>query len=242
MAPFPPAFCIVVKRFWTDVSVVAESDIFTVLLDGRPMRLPGGPLLRLTQRALAEAVAAEWRDVGETLTVADLPLTGLAGTAQERIAPDPGPVIDAIAAYGASDLLCYRAERPVALMVRQALEWGPWVEWAWERFEARLRVTEGVMPVTQDDGAIAALRAGVEGFDPFGLAGLGVLVPAFGSLVLGLAVGEGRLGVEQAHRLSVLDELFEEEAWGAEPEKLARRALVVRDVLDAARFMALSRG
>jgi chaperone required for assembly of F1-ATPase len=231
-----------VKRFWTDVSVVAESDVFIVLLDGRPMRLPGGPLLRLRQRSLADAIAAEWRDAGETLIAADLPLTGLAGTAQERIAPDMGPVVDAISAYGASDLLCYRAERPVALVVRQALEWGPWVEWAWERFGARLRVTEGVMPVAQDGAAMAALRAGVEGFDAFGLAGLGVLVPAFGSLVLGLAVGLGRLEVDGAHRLSVLDELFEEEAWGGDDEKLARRGHVGRDVANAARFMALARG
>ncbi len=206
------------------------------------MRLPGGPLLRLAQRGLAEAIAVEWRDVGETLTVADLPLTGLAGTAQERITPNPAPVVDAIAAYGASDLLCYRAERPVALVVRQALEWGPWIGWAWERFGARLAVTEGVMPVTQEGEALAALRAGVEGFDAFGLAGLGVLVPAFGSLVLGLAVGEGRLGVEQAHRLSVLDELFEEEAWGEDEEKLTRRRHVARDVADAARFIALAQG
>ena len=41
---------------------------------------------------------------------ADVPLTRLAGTAQERIAPDPEPVVLDIARYGETDLLCYRAE------------------------------------------------------------------------------------------------------------------------------------
>ena len=229
----------ILKRFWTEVSVDSEN---IVLLDGRPMRLPGGPLLRLRQRALAEAIAAEWRSAGAVVTPAHFPLTGLAGTAQERISAEPEAAVDAIAAYGGSDLLCYRAERPVGLVVRQALEWGRWVEWAAVRFGVRLVVTEGVMPVAQDAAALAALRDVVAGFDAFGLAGLGVMVPGLGSLVLGLAVAEGALGVEEAHRLSVLDELFEEEAWGVDAEKLARRALVARDLADAARFIALSRG
>ena len=42
----------------------------------------------------------------------DTPLTRLAGTALERIAPDPAPTVDAIARYGETDLLCYRAETP----------------------------------------------------------------------------------------------------------------------------------
>ena len=56
------------------------------------------------------------RRKGGEMTFTDTPLTRLAGTAAERIAPDPAPTVDAIARYGEFDLLCYRAETPPALV------------------------------------------------------------------------------------------------------------------------------
>jgi chaperone required for assembly of F1-ATPase len=228
------------KRFWSHAAIVSDCGLFAVELDGRPMRLPGGPLLRLKQRALAEAIAAEWQAVGENFGAEDVPVTRLAGTAQERIVSDPVPTALAIAAYGETDLLCYRAERPDALVARQALLWQPWLDWAESAFGARLVVTSGLMPVTQPAAAMAALRDAVLALDGFVLAGLGVLVPALGSLVLGLAVAAGHLAPDAAFRLSVLDELFEEELWGIDADAGQRRAFVARDVADVARFMALA--
>jgi chaperone required for assembly of F1-ATPase len=228
------------KRFWSHAAIVSDRGLFAVELDGRPMRLPGGPLLRLKQRALADAIAAEWQAAGDSFAVEDVPLTRLAGTAQERIVSDSVPTALAIAAYGETDLLCYRAERPDALVARQALLWQPWLDWAHAAFGARLVVTTGLMPVAQPPDAIAALRDAVLALDAFVLAGLGVLVPALGSLVLGLAVASGQLAPDDAFRLSILDELFEEELWGVDADAEKRRAFVARDVADVARFMALA--
>jgi chaperone required for assembly of F1-ATPase len=220
--------------------VVCDAGWYSVRLDGRPMRLPGGPELRLRQLALAVAIAAEWQAAGREFSAEDVPLTRLAGTAQERIVPDPAPTALALAAYAESDVLCYRAERPEALVVQQHHGWQPWLDWAAAAYGARLVVTRGVMPVRQDAAAVAALRDAMLGLDAFVLAGLGVLVPAFGSCVLGLAVAAGRLSAAEALRLSMLDELFEEAAWGVDADAAARRAAVARDVSEAARFMALA--
>jgi chaperone required for assembly of F1-ATPase len=228
------------KRFWSSATVVSAGGLFAIELDGKPMRLPGGPLLRLRQPALADAIAAEWGAAPAAMTAEDVPLTRLAGTAQERIVPDPGPTIAAIATYGETDLLCYRAGESAALALRQHHAWQPWLDWAAAAYGARLSWTTGIMPITQDAGAIAALRGAVGALDPFLLAGLGVLVPALGSLVLGLAVAAGRLEAAEAHRLSVLDELFEEALWGVDAEAEKRRAWVARDIADAARFIVLA--
>jgi chaperone required for assembly of F1-ATPase len=230
-----------VKRFWDHAEAVLDGEHYVVQLDGRRMRLPGGPVLRLANRTLAEAIAAEWQSAGGekggTMSADDVPLTRLAGTAQERIAPDPGPSIDALATYSASDLLCYHAETPVALAERQATLWGPWLEWAARTHGAQLRVTRGLMPVAQPQEATQALRAALARHCPFTLAGLGLLVPATGSLVLGLAVADGALSAEAAHELSLLDELFQAEAWGEDREAALRRRNVARDIADAGRFM-----
>src|ERR1700722_10567188 len=109
------------------------------------MRLPGGSALVIGPPRLAHVIAEEWqqagRDKGGEMSFSDTPLTRLAGTAQERIAPDPAPTIDAIARYGESDLLCYRADAPRELSERQRRMWQPWLDWASLTHDAPLRVT-----------------------------------------------------------------------------------------------------
>ncbi len=157
------------------------------------MHLPSGAVLHVEPEALARAVAAEWQAAGRDgaeVSFARTPLTRLAGTAQERIAPEPWPTIDAIARYAEFDLLCYRAEEPPRLVERQTRAWQPWLDWAAQAHDAPLRVTAGVAPVRQHKDSIAALRKAVAAHDPYGLAELGVAVPALGSL--GTWPGVGR--------------------------------------------------
>ena len=56
------------------------------------------------------------------------------------------------------------------------------------------------------------------------LAGLGIAVPALGSLVLGLALAAGEMDAETAYPLGALDELFQAEQWGDDYEAVDRRA------------------
>ena len=233
------------KRFWDHASLGPDEEGgHAILLDGRPMRLPGGAVLRVGPRPLAEAIAAEWQAAGRgrdgEMGFADTPLTRLAGTAQERIAPDPGPTVAAIAAYGESDLLCYRADFPPALAEAQHRAWQPWLDWAALRHDAVLRVTIGIMHTAQDTQALAALRAAVARADAHRLAGLGLAVPATGSLVLGLALAEGAISAEDAAAAAALDELFQARQWGEDAEAAARRARVGADIALAARYMSLA--
>ncbi|TCZ65392.1 ATP12 family chaperone protein [Roseicella aquatilis] len=233
------------KRFWDTAAAAPEAGGFRVLLDGKPVRLPGGDPLLVQAAPLAEAIAAEWAaaggEKGGEMTAEDIPLTRLAGTAQERIAPDPGPTVEGLAKYAESDLLCYRAgNRQLAAL--QAAEWQPLLDWATLAHDAPLRVTTGLMPVPQPADSVAALRRAVAALRPIELTALGVLVPGFGSLVLGLAVVQGRLEAAEAHRLSILDETFQEEFWGLDEEAAARRKRISADVAQAARLLRLAQG
>ncbi|HEX2942232.1 MAG TPA: ATP12 family protein, partial [Rhodopila sp.] len=217
-----------------------------ILLDGRPMRLPSGNRLLIGAPRLAAAVAAEWQAAGggkgQEMSFNDTPLTRLAGTAQERIASDPAPVVDAIARYGETDLLCYRADNPRELAQRQAQHWQPWLDWAALTYDAPLRVTVGIAHIHQHHDSISALRRAVAALDADALAALGIAVPALGSLVLGLAIAGGALDAETAFSLSALDELFQAEQWGEDEEAAARRAGLKADVALAGRYIDLTRG
>jgi len=233
------------KRFWDNATISSRDDSHAILLDGRPMRLPGGAPLSVPSAPLARAIAEEWQVAGGAkggeMTFADTPLTRLAGTAQERIARNLETNVIALAAYGETDLLCYRAESPEALVARQAREWQPWLDWSALALDAPLKVTSGIGHVAQPAHALAALRAAVARHDALVLAGLGIVVPALGSLVLGLALAEGALEADKAHALGMLDELFQEEFWGPDAEAVRRRENVATDIALATRFMTLAR-
>ncbi len=236
------------QRFWDQASLEPVEGGFTILLDGRPMRLPGrakGAALLLPGPALGAAVVAEWQAAGGRrdgrFEMTALPLTRLAATAQDRIAPDPEPVIDALTAYGEDDLLCYRALAPAPLVARQAEAWQPWLDWAADTLDARLRSTAGIVHVDQPQAALAALRRALTRHDAYILAGLGVAVPAIGSLVLGLALATGGLTAGAAHRLGQLDAIFQAEFWGEDEEAALRANAIGQDVEEASLFMALAR-
>jgi chaperone required for assembly of F1-ATPase len=231
------------KRFWDKAETVAEEAAWAVKLDGKTLRVPGGGPLSLPNQALAEAIAAEWQAAGGgkggEMSYADLPLTRLAGTAQERVAPAMEPVILELSRYAQTDLLCYRAEHPRTLVEQQALLWQPWLNWAEATYGARLEVTSGIMHVAQPTASLAALAQAVAALQAHPLAALGVLVPSYGSLVLGLAVAAGALAAGEAHELATLDERHQAAQWGWDEEAQARLVKVAEDVAIAGRFLAL---
>lgn len=234
------------KRFWDTAAVHWTEQGHQIRLDGKPMRLPSRSLLMVGPHRLAQAIAEEWQAAGGSkggeMSFQDTPLTRLAGTALERIAPDPGPTIDAIARYGETDLLCYRATTPPLLVQRQHQQWQPWLDWAALAYDAPLRVASGVAYMKQHQDSIASLRRAVAALDVDALAGLGIAVPALGSLVLGLALAAGEMNAQTAYALGALDELFQAEQWGQDSEAVDRRARILADIVLAARYIDLTRG
>ncbi len=232
------------KRFWKHATVRSlAAGGFRVLLDGKALCLPGGAELAVAALPLAEAIVAEWNaaGTGEGAEVSwnDLPLTRLAGTAQERVAPDPAPAVQAILRYGGGDLLCYWAEEPESLVARQARDWRPWLSWLERRHGVRLVTTAGVAPVAQPPEALVRLAAVVEALPPATLAALGVAVPLLGSVVLGLALAESALGAAEAFRLATLDEAFQAERWGRDALAESRRREMATELGEVERFLAL---
>lgn len=229
------------RRFWQDAAIRAEPGGFAVTLDGRPIRTPARVALVLPTAALAEAVADEWNAQGETVDPQKMPLTRTANSALDTVIPAREAVVDLVAGYGETDLLCYRADGPDALRERQARGWDPLLVWARETFGADLVVTTGVMPAVQPPEAGERLRSAVEALDPFTLAGMHDLVSLSGSLVIGLATLHETERPAELWSLSRIDEAWQAEQWGrdAEAEREAARRRAAFE--DAARFCRLSR-
>jgi chaperone required for assembly of F1-ATPase len=227
------------KRFYQAASVRAEAGRYGVALDGKPMRSPAGKPFLLPTASLAEAIAAEWRAQGERVKPATMPLMQLAATAIDRVADEPGATVRTVAGFAATDLVCYRAESPRSLFERQEQLWQPLVDWARLHYDAPLIVVTGVMPRPQPQEALRALEAAVAALDPFRLTALASATGAAGSIVLGLALLEGRLSAAEVHDLSLLDEIYQIERWGVDEEAARRQADLKAEIEAAERFLAL---
>jgi len=223
------------------VSIVDRGGAFSVTLDGRAIKTPAKQDFTAPTKALAEAVAEEWREQGEVMNPKAMPQTRYVNSVLDGIASKRGAVIETVAAYGGSDLLCYRAEHPDVLIARQKAHWDPMLDWAREQFDAPLVLASGVMPVTQPENSLKNLAHAVAKHDDFSLAGLHDLVSISGSLVLGLAVSTDRLDVSEAMSLSRLDDDWQIEQWGEDEEASKTAALKAKDFAEAARLIALMR-
>ena len=226
------------KRFWKTTAVEAHDDGYTVVLDDRPLRTPQKSPLIMPSAALAESVAREWDEQGERVDPQTLPFTRLCNSAIDKVTVQFADVADAVAAFGGSDLLCYRADGPSGLVARQAAAWDDILDWAAEYYGARLVTTQGIMPVAQDSAVLLRLSEIVHQQTPFSLTALYELVNLSGSLILGLAVGESRLPADVAWESSKVDEDWQIEAWGQDDEAAEVRELKKQDFLRAAAMIS----
>ena len=227
------------KRFWTSAEAISTQGGYAIALDGRRVKTPAKADLILPTEELADAVAAEWNSVGETIDPRHMPLTGLSNAAIDRIAPDKEQFASGIARYGEGDLTCYRAEGPDALVQWQQEAWDALLEWARRRYDVDFAICTGVMHIDQPADTVRKLSHEVMALDAFRLAGLSQMVTIGGSLVAALAVHEEMMPAEAVWEAVSLDDRWQLEQWGDDAE--ARSALDARrqDFLAAARFLSL---
>ena len=205
------------RRFWKDVALDSTVKGHHVLLDGRPVKTPGKRALVLPKIELAEAVAEEWRAQETFLDPATMPLTRLANSVVDGVADRFAEVADDAAKYAGTDLVCYRAESPDRLVERQTAGWDPLLDWIEDTHGARLLVAEGIVHVAQDGEALARLRAVLDGFDAWRLAGFHTL----NASMFKLAYNYAKTGMSAF--VSLQEEEFQmEREWGFKAVKHQR--------------------
>ena len=222
-----------------------DPESFPVLLDGRPVRTPARRLLAAPAHGLAQALAAEWNAQQDKVDPALMPLTRLANSIVDGVAPAPKPVAAEIENYLGTDLLLYRASDPAGLVASQRAHWDSIVEWARDALGARFVLVEGVMHRPQPDAAIAAAVAAIPGGavvkEAWRLGAVNVVTTLTGSALLALALAAARLTTDEAWAAAHVDEDWNMQFWGRDELALQRRAYRFAEMQAAANVLALLR-
>jgi chaperone required for assembly of F1-ATPase len=208
------------RKFYTEVTL---SDDNVVLLDGHTVKTPMKAVLRLPTRALAEAVAAEWRAQDKVINPGRMPLTKFANTAIDRAVSERQVVLDDFTAYVGSDLVCYRAEKPKSLTDAQSAHWDSIIDHVANRVGHRFKTAIGIVHIQQDEAALAAVRDLAAALDPYRLTVLYNLTTLTGSALLSLMLVEGAMSPEAGWLAAHVDEDYQIAEWGEDDEAKARR-------------------
>jgi chaperone required for assembly of F1-ATPase len=227
------------KRFYKSVAVVPRDEGFAITLDGRAVRTPGKREMVVPVEALAEAIAEEWTRQGERIDPATMPLTRLANSAIEGVSERMREVRDDVVAFAGSDLICYRAQSPAALVARQQAAWDPVLAWAKDTLSADFKLQEGVMPIEQAPEALQAIANALAGLDALSLSAVHVLTTISGSAILAIAHLNGRLSVEEAWSAATVDEVWQSEQWGRDAEAEAHATRRLAEFKAASRCLLL---
>jgi chaperone required for assembly of F1-ATPase len=224
------------KRFYKQVSIGNDNGI---LLDGRCVKTPMKAALILPTRALAEAVAVEWQAQEKEINPALMQLTKLSNTAIDRATAERSNVIREIVDYAGSDLVCYRADRPTALIQAQETAWNPVLDWARRRLNAHFTTAAGIIHVNQPQEALQAVERQLTGLGNYHLTAAYILTTLTGSALLALMLLDGASSPEVLWKAAHVDEDYQIAEWGEDEEAAARRANRRREFDSAVIFLTL---
>ncbi len=206
------------KRFYEKVLVQDEGDGFCILLDGRVLRTPGNVVLRFAHKFQAQLVAAEWQEQGDEILPNTMPCTRLMNVACEQTPSRRSELVKEFCAYAGTDLLCYRTDSPKELLARQQQNWQPIMDWAAQQHGISLVSTTGLKAVAQPKSSLLKVQAYADSRNDTHLTLLLHFTASYGSALLALALLDNHLNVKAAFALSRLEEIYQNERWGADDE------------------------
>jgi len=229
------------KRFYKKVAAEKTGEHWQVTLDGRAIKTQGGRAQQIASPTLADAMAKEWRDQGEELDPKSFPFRDLTDYAIDIAATDTPSLIDKLVQYAETDTLCYRADPHDALFARQQEEWEPILAAIEAREGVQFTRVSGIMHRAQPQETLAKLRTRLESMDAFALAGLQTLASLATSFSIGLEALQPEANAETLWNAANLEELWQEELWGTDPEAQGRREAREREFKSAFEWMTLAR-
>ncbi len=227
------------KRFWTATQATKTAEGYSVELDGRALKTPAKADLVVPTRGLAQAVAQEWDALEEKIDPTLLPFTKLCNAAIDNMVQKAGLVVETLAEYAETDLLCYRADSPEGLKRRQSEVWDPLLDWARDSHGLFFVQTAGILPVEQPPATLSAFHKWLSQMDHFQLMACHDLIMGSGSIVISRAVVEGHIDANTGWAASIVDEIWQMEQWGDDEEAKILRDTKARDFKTAAQMIRL---
>ena len=211
------------RRFYANATFEPQDGAYAVLLDGRPIKTPGGKTVRVPTPELADALAREWDRQSAEINFQHMPIVRLAHSAIES-GPESAPAFrDEIAKYAGNDLLLYRADTPESLVAEQERAWDPVLVALARHFGVKFQPTVGIIHQPQPTATLERLASTLDAEDHLALTALMQMVSLTGSALLVIAHRHGLIDPDTVWTAAHVDEDHNIRLWGGDDFAERRR-------------------
>ena len=229
------------RVFWKKVSVKEFSEGFGIELDQAPPKTPKKNPFIVPNQILAEEIKREFESQKETINPSSMLFTRLSNTAIDLVPARRNQIVDTLLEFGSTDLLYHFTKDPVELETLLEEKWKPIIQWVENEFGISINTGIGILPVSQAKKTQECFRNELEHFNDFTLIGIGEIIPALGSLILGFAYIKGFVDPETAWNLSRLDNEFQISRWGMDDEEVEVTLYKKNEYLKVCKFIELAK-
>ena len=212
------------KKNWKTVKVKEKSvNSYEILLDNNILRTPLKNELIISNAKIAEEICKEWNQDIKFLNTDDMVFYGIISTSIDKIFDNRKQYIDDVLGFVDTDLICYRADKPVDLVQWQSKNWDPIILKVEKYINNKINISEGIMPLRQDKEIHLKITTFLTKFSDLEIAVLHRITNITGSIFLTLCILKNDKIKKNAFELSCLDELWQAENWGYEEEASKNR-------------------
>ncbi|XP_012280075.1 ATP synthase mitochondrial F1 complex assembly factor 2 isoform X2 [Orussus abietinus] len=202
-------------HFCPTVNYFTKYGKYEVTLDQRKLKTPKGQNFDVNSKPLALAVATEWDSQEETINRSNMHLTALCSTVLDN--PNNHQKVDIInyiVNYLETDTILFHSSEIDDLYKLQTQRWDPLIQWFCDRLQVNIIKTQSIETPIVPPETKNALKRHLTFYNDNAIQGFMYGVDILKSVILTLAAAERAITVQEAVKLSRLEEEYQISHWG----------------------------
>ena len=213
------------EKYWKSVRKEEENtNLFLIYLDEVRLKSDQGTDIKLSEK-LADEIVREWSVDGKLNTIKNSFFTKFCFSATDMKEKEREAVLGSLIKYGNCDPICYIADEPTKLNLKQKDIYNPLIDWAEKFLSIKLNTGSGLLYIEQPSLNSGKIKKYLEELDNFHLTIIHELTKSLGSLFTCLALYKNIISPELAWEVANVEDNFRIETWGEVEEETSIKKL-----------------
>ena len=209
------------EKYWKNVRKEKQgNNLFLIYLDEKCLKSDQGNNIKLPAQ-LAEEVVREWNANDKVDTIKKSFFTKFCFAVIDMTQKERKNVVGRLVAYGSCNPICYIADEPKKLYVKQKKLYDPIINWTQKFLSIKLNIGSGLLFIEQPPLNSGKIKQSIKDLDDFHLTTLHELTKSLGSLFTSLALYNKIITPEIAWEVANVEDNFRIEIWGEVEEETA---------------------
>ena len=207
------------EKYWKNVRKEEQNNnLFLIYLDENCLKSDQGNNIKVSAR-LADEIVREWNADGKIDSIKNSFFTKFCFSVIDMNKKDRESALSQLIAYGNCDPICYIADEPKKLHIKQKKLYDPLIDWAQKALSIKLNTGTGLLFIEQPLPNSGNIKKFLEELDNFHLTIIHELTKSLGSLFTSLALHKNIISSELAWAVANVEDNFRIDVWGEVEEE-----------------------